>query len=225
MGTPENGRPGSALQLIGRSEAGSNPRSTISGRRGAAVGLAGAVLTLGAVAFLNVSGVLGAERDLPASSAPAGEPEARGDYGSHDGPAGLVGPGEPCPDAVILPTELAAIRAVVDVPVWKPTAAPITRAWRCGETPVLMVDGVQVSYESGWSGVDVEKKWLALAADYGGEQATIAGHLALVQDAAKASGDSSQVLLVEGDTLVRFLASAEVPISRMTALAGSLPLG
>lgn len=181
----------------------------------------GAAAAVAAVVALNGAGVLGGE----ASKSP--DARARNPLaGAHgDRPAGLVGPGEPCLDAVPLPTDLALIRASVEIPVWAPAAdATITRAWACGgETPVLMFGRIQVSFEAGWSDVDIAKKWADLIADYGGRTETIQGYSALVQ-AAPTKEANQQVMIVSGGTLVRLLATSDVPISDLVDLADDIRL-
>lgn len=189
-------------------------------------GVAGALATAGVVIALNAAGLIGGSdssmQKHPTTNQSADE--ALNGYNSVDdynGPE-VVEPGEPCFDAVELDPELAAISRAVKVPITQPDAA-ITRAWRCGDTPVLMFDDVQVSYEEGWTGVDIERKWADLAADTGGTVESIAGHSALVQPA-DGDGARNQVLIVEGDILIRLLATADVPISRLTELAATLKL-
>ncbi len=140
----------------------------------------------------------------------------------YDGPE-VAGPGEPCFDAKPLPDDIEKIAEIVNVPVWGPTNQIITDAWRCGGTPVLMFDHIQVSYEDGWNAVDVEDKWEALIADYGGHIESLAGHQALVESSGD-TGANNQVLIVHEGTLVRLLATPAVPITDLTALADSLKL-
>jgi len=185
--------------------------------------LAGAAAVAVGLAVLNVTGVLGANNSSTATSEGPDHPEAN--IGSDSGPAGLVGPGEPCPGAVHGTLGDIALRA--GVPVWTPAPASgeaLTDGWTCGDTPVLMYGGdIQVSYEAGWSDVDVDKKFAALAKDYGGTVGTVLGRSALIQSAAE-TGDNNQVLVVVGDTLIRVLASDSVDVDRLVALADSLQL-
>ncbi len=183
-------------------------------------GVAGALATAGVVIALNGAGLIGGS-DTPVQKDQTTNESAEEALNGYNGPE-VVEPGEPCFDAVELAPDLAAISRAVKVPIMQPDAA-ITRAWRCGDTPVLMFDDVQVSYEEGWTGVDIEKKWADLAADTGGTVESIAGHSALVQPA-DGDGTRNQVLIVEGDILIRFLATADVPISRLTELAATLKL-
>lgn len=127
--------------------------------------------------------------------------------------------GEPCPGA----RHASTIRGLrTPVQVLAPTAGTLSDAWTCGGTPVLLYDDVQVSYERGWSDVDVKEKWADLAGDYGGRVSTIAGHPAYLHPATP-DGPRSSVMLVVDGTLIRFLAEDDVPLRDVVTLAESLP--
>jgi hypothetical protein len=72
------------------------------------------------------------------------------------------------------PVKLAAVSRA---PVYLPGdgSAHVTQAWRCGSTPMFMLDDVQLSFESGWENVKIPDKFEALARDYGGSVETIQG--------------------------------------------------
>ena len=111
-------------------------------------------------------------------------------------------------------------------PLWLPAHAgkPLSvSAWTCGSTPFLTFGDVVVSYEAGWAGVDIDKKWIALATDVGGEVHTILGRPALIQPAVNATG-YNQVLIVIGDVLIRVSSASTVSIARNVALAKTLNL-
>ena len=128
--------------------------------------------------------------------------------------------GTPCPMAVHGdPVEIAATR---EAPIYWPSsgADQITRAWRCGNTPVFMFDEVQVSFEGGWEGVPIPQKFQRLADDYGGSVRTIQGLDAWVVD----STPNDAVLMVKDGCAIRLLASGDIPIERLVALAQDLDL-
>lgn len=183
----------------------------------AAVGGGVVVATL---VLFNLTGVLGERDARPDSSHALGTP---GTAANDDGPAGLVGIGEPCPGARHgSPSELATRTSV---PVWTPkkgASDALTDGWTCSDTPVLMFDGdIQVSYEAGWSNIDVMQSFADLSKDYGGTVGELQGRPALIQKAIE-PGDNNQVMLVVDDTLVRILAKDSVTIDRMINLANSL---
>jgi hypothetical protein len=72
------------------------------------------------------------------------------------------------------PVKLASL---TQAPVYLPSdgSSQVTRAWRCGSTPVFMFNEVQVSFESGWENVKIPAKFEDLARDYGGSVETIQG--------------------------------------------------
>lgn len=182
----------------------------------------GFALTAATIAALHGTGILprgaGTSADLGAKTPPAADVD--------DGPVGLVGPGEPCINAVMLPSNVTMIRAAVPLPVWAapPEVAKVTRAWACGgTTPVLMYGDIQLSFEAGWSGVDIPEKWAALAADYGGRTDVIQGYQAYVKEPT-ADGENQEIMIVHGDTLVRLLATGAVPPADLIDLANELEL-
>jgi hypothetical protein len=178
---------------------------------------------LAAVAlFTGVLTACGAGSD--SSTATVGD---RSQRGGADGAAGdgipLVAPGTPCPMAVHGdPVKLAALSRA---PVYLPSdgSAKVTRAWRCGSTPVLMFDDVQVSFESGWGNVKISEKFEDLARDYGGSVETIQGLPAWVApNSASASND--EVLMVKDGAAIKLLARGDVPIGDLIAVANNLDL-
>ena len=75
---------------------------------------------------------------------------------------------------MVTPVKLASL---TQAPVYLPSdgSSQVTRAWRCGSTPVFMFNEVQVSFESGWENVKIPAKFEDLARDYGGSVETIQG--------------------------------------------------
>jgi hypothetical protein len=174
--------------------------------RAALVSCAGAALVVGSVVVVRSIGSDASEGDASAN---------------HDGPAGLVRPGEPCSEAVHAksPQELHA-----DIPIYMPSDSyTLTDAWTCADTPVLLFGNIQVSYESGWEQVPVPDKWRDLAEDYGGHVDVISGRPALIQSSEETK-DDNQVLVVVGDTLIRALALPDVPIGDLEALVASIDM-
>jgi hypothetical protein len=150
-----------------------------------------------------------------ASAQPPAQADPPLESTSQDG-IGVVAPGTPCPGAVEGTAQ--EVIATSGSPVYLPDdgVARVTAAWRCGDTPVLMFDDVQVSFETGWSNIDVPAKMADLADDYGGSVQPIQGLSAWV------SRDG--VLMVNGETAIRLLASKDVAIERLTDLASELDL-
>lgn len=138
---------------------------------------------------------------------------------------GVVGPGEPCPNAVHSP--LTNLAAAAKQPIWLPSKLPsaVTDAWSCGRgsAPVLMFGNVQVSYEPGWANVDLDQKWADYIAEDGGYTTTVGGRTALVHEATDAA-PNNEVMLVKGDTLIRLLSVRTVPITKLVNLAKSFDL-
>jgi hypothetical protein len=133
---------------------------------------------------------------------------------------GMVEPGQPCPGARHAST-VAGL--VTSVPIWAPANATLSDSWTCGDTPVLMFGEIQVTYESGWTGVDNASKWADMATDYGGSVQTILGRPAYVHEAT-ATAPRSSVSFVVGDTLVQVVAKDGVPIDDIANLARSIEL-
>jgi len=141
-----------------------------------------------------------------------------------DGPLGVVPPGTPCPNAVYEdPSELAAVS---DTPIYLPSdrAVQVTQAWRCGNTPVLLFNDVQISFESDWGNVKIPEKFDALARDYGGSVEIIQGLPAWVVPSSE-EAPNSEILFVKDGAAIRLLAQRGVPIDDLVALASSLDLG
>jgi hypothetical protein len=196
--------------VVGRSATGIRRRRTVY----AVLGMAAAAA---AVVGLNALGVLGSSQQ---DSTPAASTQVHGQGSGSDGPAGLVGPGEACPGAVHgAPNSLGT-----EIPIWLPAGGEpkVTDAWTCADTPVVVFGDIQISYEAGWTDVDVEKKWAALSADYGGDVTTVLGRPGLVQSAEQTQGTNNQVLVVVDGTLVRVLSTSDVPINELLRLADSL---
>jgi hypothetical protein len=135
----------------------------------------------------------------------------------------VVAPGTPCPGAVLdNPIRLASVSRA---PVYLPDdgLAQVTRAWRCGSTPVFMIHDVQLSFEPGWENVKIPEKWRALARDYGGSVETIQGLPAWVAPSS-ASASDDEVLMIKDGAAIRLLARGDVPIDDLIAVANSLDL-
>lgn len=132
-----------------------------------------------------------------------------------------VKPGEPCAFAQRGSLEEVASRA--EVPIWLPNRFS-TGAWTCGaDAPVVTFGSIRVFYEPGWSDVDVSDKWTDLANDYGGYVDTILDRPAFVQPIT-ADSTNSQVMVVNGDVLIRVLGDETVPIEALVGLASSINL-
>jgi hypothetical protein len=137
--------------------------------------------------------------------------------------------GEPCPDARRYSLEDLAARA--DAPIWLPdtqvaSRATLTGAWTCagGDTPILSFGQLIVSYEPGWSDVDVEEKWTELVKELGeGSVQTIQSRPALVQPVTQAS-PRGQVLLVVDGVLIRVLGDGSLPVEQLVDVARSIDL-
>lgn len=188
-----------------------------------------AVGSLAAVGLLAGTNMAGFE-DGPGNAAPQSAIERNGDQDARsesvgapvDGPVGLVGPGEPCLNAQMQETSRTTLIGLPGRVFLPPVGTePVTRAWVCGVTPVLMFNTVQASFESGWSEVDLDAKWAALISQNGGQVEEIQGRPALVRSASS-DGEAQQILLVAGDTLVRLLATEATPIDRLRQVASEL---
>ncbi len=132
----------------------------------------------------------------------------------------IAEPGEPCLGAV----HVARLDQLPDsVPVWTPASTKFTDAWSCGSTPVVMFDDIQVSYEVGWSDIDVDQKWADMARDFGGEVQQILGRPAYVHPADNEGPRNSVSVVVDG-VLIRVIAMADVPIDRLVDLTTSITL-
>jgi hypothetical protein len=120
------------------------------------------------------------------------------------------------------PVKLAAVSRA---PVYLPGdgSAHVTQAWRCGSTPMFMLDDVQLSFESGWENVKIPDKFEALARDYGGSVETIQGLPAWVSPSS-ASASNDEVLMVKDGAAIKLLAIGDVPIGDLIAVANSLDL-
>ena len=111
-------------------------------------------------------------------------------------------------------------------PIYLPSdgSAQVTEAWRCGSTPVLMFNDVQLSFESGWENVKIPEKFEDLARDYGGSVETIQGVPAWVSPSS-ATASNDEVLMVKDGAAIKLLARGDVPIGDLIAIANSLDLG
>lgn len=131
--------------------------------------------------------------------------------------------GKPCRNGTVVGA-LSTLRAIATTPIWAPAKGVVTNAWTCGSTPVLVYDGpIEVSYEAGWSNVEIPAKWESLATTWGGRTATLAGRPAYIS---QPTGDTPrrQIMLVEGDILVRLLADKAVSEETLIEMADSIPL-
>jgi hypothetical protein len=153
------------------------------------------------------------------ATTPDSSESVRGDRTALDG-VEAVPVGTPCPMAIHGdPMEIAAAS---EAPVYLPTTGTyeITQAWRCADTPVFMFGDVQLSFESGWEGVEVPRKLQDLADDYGGSVETIQGLSAWVVG----STPNGEVLMVKNGNAIRLLAPGDVPIGHLVTLAEDLDL-
>lgn len=178
--------------------------------------LAGAAAGTALVATLSSALPLFSDSDASAPEASSALP--RGYNGIE-----VVAPGEPCPGAVHSP--IAELSAAAKQPIWLPTSEEprVSDAWSCGvgSAPVLMFDDVQVSYESGWSDVDLDKKWAGYIAEDGGEVIDIGGYSTLVHEGTESAPNNEVMLVVQG-TLIRLLSVRDVPIDQLVDLAKAM---
>ena len=142
-----------------------------------------------------------------------------------DGPDPRGGPGIPCLGAV---HGLPGATLKTSIPIWLP-ADPgnrVTDAWTCDGAPVLMFGNIQVSYEPGWADLDEQKQrrmWTAIIAEDGsGELSSVHGHLAYIYEHIPAWHTNDEVAFVVGDTLVRLLSSADIPVHDLLTFADTL---
>lgn len=132
----------------------------------------------------------------------------------------LAKPGEPCPMAK---HAKSAAELNTNRPFWTPANATLTDAWTCGKTPVLMYGEIEISYESGWDNIDVDKKWADLIRDRGGRIETVLGRPAWVRPADNISAYNNLMVVVDG-TLIRALSKGHVPIDKSVELTNSIEL-
>jgi hypothetical protein len=193
----------------------SNP-SARSPRRGPALALSlGAVAAAAVIAASSLGG--GTATDQDSGSSAQTLPPAGSDF---------VSPrvfGQPCAGETA-GLNLTDLRSRTEVPIYAPRDGVLTGSWACGSTPVLFYDNaIEVSYEAGWRDVQIPEKWEALAKDRGGRIETVAGRSAYVNQPDE-STPRRQILIVEGDTLIRLLADRKVSEPELVKIASSLEL-
>lgn len=132
-------------------------------------------------------------------------------------------PGVPCPGAEHA-SSVAQLRSAN--PIWTPADMPVTDAWTCAGTPVLLSNDVQISYEAGWTGIDVLTKFAELGKILGGTISQVLRRPALIVPAGTGdAGGNAMVMVVIGDTLVRFVGvNPDVPIEKLVSLAKGMRL-
>ncbi|MFL6024778.1 MAG: hypothetical protein ACJ72O_15680 [Marmoricola sp.] len=126
--------------------------------------------------------------------------------------------GEPC-DGARRVSSVAAL--VTSLPVWQPTGEHLTDAWTCGNVPVLMYGGVEVSIDNGYAKVDPATKFPRMVATDDGRVQTINGRLAYVHPA-DARGPRNGVWILAGDYSIHVLAKPEVGIDRVLQVASEI---
>jgi hypothetical protein len=175
-------------------------------------GAASAVLVAGA------TGLVTHTRDAAPSARPATRiAEDEGDF------LQLNKAGEPCLGAKHVST-VGALRSAADAPVWAPSSLRLTDAWTCAGTPVLIAGKVQISYEPGWSDVDIQAKFASLAKELGGGVETALGRPALTVPAGP-DGSLAMVMVVVEDTLVRLVGTDQtVTVDGLVSVARSIKL-
>lgn len=203
--------PGAEERVIGGMRRTRRTRRSAIGAMGA--GAAAAVAAIAAVAVFG--GQASSNQDAPtAVEGRATTPINSGDT------IDLAKVGEPCPGAKHAST-IAGIRSATQVPIFAPARAELDDAWTCGDTPVLMFGAIQISYEEGWSDIDVKEKWASLAEETGGHIENVIGRPAYVHPPTTEGPRSSVMLVVDG-TLIRLLADGDVPVGQLVALANQI---
>lgn len=190
----------------------------------AAAFTAGIAVAAGAVIGLNTAGVIG-EDDAGTTTVQAGSPKGDSATSGVRQPDGVFRPkepGEPCDGArhARSPEEL---QRQTNVPVWTPASGRFTDAWTCGQTPVLLYEGIQISYQQGWENVDVDVKWRHMVDTRGGRIETILGRPAYVHPADD-NGPRNGVLVVVDGTAIVTVSRPGVPVEKLVELTNSIEL-
>lgn len=186
---------------------------TVSGEQWARGGVL--VAGVGIVALLGVT-LHGRAGDSQAVESGPGSHYSRGPIG-----AGVVPPGVPCMDAAH--GEARELIAAAKIPAFLPSdgAAAVTDGWTCGDPgfPVLMLDNVQLTFDTGPSG-DPASALEGLAKDAGGFVTQIQGYPAYVSP----DSPNHQVTIIRDTETINLLSTGDVPISRLLSVAESLNL-
>lgn len=127
-------------------------------------------------------------------------------------------PGEPCAEARHASSVAGLATAI---PIWEPVGERLTGAWTCGDVPVLMYGGVQVTFETGYARVDPATKFPRMVATDDGHVQTINGRLAYVHPA-DARGPRNGVWILAGDYSIGLTAKPEVGIARVLQVANEI---
>jgi hypothetical protein len=186
--------------------------------------LVGAVAAIASVATLNVTGVLGGDAGDSGPVAAPGQAQPQTDETQRLNGLDVKAPGEPCDGATMGTAEELVTKAGTQV--WIPAAAQeeTTKAWLCGSTLVIMVGDVQVSYEAGYKEVDAEKFLsMQLESSPAATVQSLLGRPALVAPAFEGA-TNNQVMLIVEDTMIRMLATKDVPIADLVNVAKSIDL-
>lgn len=186
-------------------------------------------LVLGLVAVVLVGGVMAtAVRNDHRPDHPTGSVAASASGGGAaqhvpQGPGESILPvrrtGEPCDREH--PAALSLKDLVTNVPIWVPEGERLTRAFMCGPTPILFYNGVEVSFEDGYSKMDPATKFPTMVASDGGRVQTINGRLAYVREA-DMKGTRNAVWILAGDISVGLTAEPDVSIDRVLQIASEI---
>lgn len=118
---------------------------------------------------------------------------------------------------------------VTSVPHWMPHNAHASRrslaaAWSCAGGVVVLEfgSGVQVGLEPGWGDVPAARAWAGLVEEQGhGRVEEIRGAPALLQEPGTGVR-RGQVLVIDGDTLIRVLGNWQLAAEELAGIAGSV---
>jgi len=191
----------------------------------------GSGLAAASIAVVLVTVGAGGQPNTPSAT---GSPDpavgdARGSvFGSRDGNS-LIDT-DPCfgaeqADLLDLPERVAAVGPIFMPTSRQASALNLASTQTCEGSPMVVLEfasGISISYEPDWGSVDAEAQWAGLIEQAGdGHIETILGQPALIQPTSEAR-PRSQIMIVRGDTLIRLLADASVPVEDLIAAAKSL---
>lgn len=104
------------------------------------------------------------------------------------------------------------------IPIWAPEGERLTDAWTCGNVPVLLYGGVEVTIEDGYARVDPARKFPRMVATDDGYIREIDGRQAYVHPA-DSRGPRNGVWILAGDYSIGVTAKPEVGIDRVLQIA------
>lgn len=142
--------------------------------------------------------------------------------------APLSSPGVPCRGAeVASPAVVGAAAKASGISTYLPSGvlATVDKAWTCGSSPMpfFMINGVQLSVEPGWDGVDANAHLAAFTAEFGGRVAEVQGYPAVLAPANE-NQLYNEVLIIRGSVAITLLSRGSVPFSRVVEVANDLDL-